>query len=403
MNTNILKIALLVLITSQTLARIVEPHSKHRIVHLEDSFKKLVDYVKSGAHSVYHNSLEFLENHQDNSIGRCGPDIEVHPFKFLGYTTAQLKENTAKSQSWSNHCFQSNWASFQWTGAMEATVVIHSEKPKFPGCSDTYSITDIYNFDLKVVEAEGDHTIVYKFAHQKEVDLVKLNGLKIVRLCDSHVNLLPDFAITAMMFMRDPLVEDERGEKTPPEIRNMIYQYHYHWLEKWEGLELVKRDIKKPIDADWMRKNAKSGDVLCRFEGTGLSSLVMWGTGGPCSHMLMFMWGRGDQEGQLMVLQSNGKGVWRQPVDDFWKENDGTSISMFPLSPESRQKWDFNKAWDWFETMEGQPYGYAIFLFGFLDTPEDNFPQVTDSNSWGTFISMLNSVPEIGPQAINKI
>lgn len=53
--------------------------------------------------------------------------------------------------------------------------------------------------------------------------------------------------------------------------------------------------------------------------------------------------------------------------------------------------------------MEGQPYGYAIFLFGYLDTPEDNFPQLTDSNSWATFISTLNSIPDIGPKAINKI
>lgn len=168
-------------------------------------------------------------------------------------------------------------------------------------------------------------------------------------------------------------------------------------------MDLVKREVKQVIDPDWMRKYAKSGDVLCRFIGTGLSSLVMWGTGGPCSHMLMFMWGRGDEEGKLMVIQSNGKGIWRQTVDDFWLENDGSAISMFPLSPEARAKWDFNKAWDFFESVEGSPYGYAIFLFGFLDTPEDNFPQITDSNSWATFITMLNDLPHVGPEAINLV
>lgn len=53
--------------------------------------------------------------------------------------------------------------------------------------------------------------------------------------------------------------------------------------------------------------------------------------------------------------------------------------------------------------MEGNPYGYGNFLFSFLDTPEDNYPQVTDSNSFITTITLINSIPVVGPEIIHKI
>lgn len=61
-----------------------------------------------------------------------------------------------------------------------------------------------------------------------------------------------------------------------------------------------------------------------------------------------------------------------------------------PLSPESRAKFDVKKAADWFKTMEGFPYGYHNFLFGWIDTEKDNYPPLLDMD----FVAMVFSILE---------
>jgi hypothetical protein len=214
-------------------------------MNLKDTYKNLINYVKSGAHAEHKNTDEFVqmanEAGQENGLGHCGSSIAPHAFKFFGFTAAELKGNTFKSPTWSNHCFQENYASFTWISDYEAKVVIHASRPKYIACSDTYSITDIYNYDLKVVDSKGDHEIIYKFEEQHGVDFVKKFGLKIIRLCDSHVHLLPDIYLTLALFAGDKLVEGEEGAKTPKAIRDAIFAYHYDWLHHWSGYPLKKR------------------------------------------------------------------------------------------------------------------------------------------------------------------
>jgi hypothetical protein len=45
-----------------------------------------------------------------------------------------------------------------------------------------------------------------------------------------------------------------------------------------------------------------------------------------------------------------------------------------PLSAEARAKFNETAAIEFFKMTEGLPYGYHNFLFGWIDTPEDNLP-----------------------------
>lgn len=172
----------------------------------------------------------------------------------------------------------------------------------------------------------------------------------------------------------DSWVEDEKGEKTPKAIRDAIFAYHYDWLHNWSGYELVSRKNTVATTPDIIKTLAKSGDAFCRFAGTGLSSLIIWASGSYCTHFGMFIWRTIDGNNVLRVLQSNGQGINEVSIEDFWATNDGTAIILLPLAPEWRSKLDLNKAYSWFKTVEGSPYGYANFLFGHFDTPLDNFP-----------------------------
>lgn len=414
MRISIKKYSVILLITvalSMASVRCSMPHpaAKHRVVdfNLKDTYKNLIHYIKSGGHDEHKNSEEFIQASnavaEENGIGHCGAALAPHAWKMFGFTVAELKGKIHKSKTWANHCFQENYASFEWLSDYEAKVTITADKPKFFGCSDTYSITDIYNYDLKVIDEKGTHEIIYKFSEQHGVDYVNKYGLKLIRLCDSHVHILPDIYLTLALFAGDSFVEDTKGEKTPKYIRDAIFAYHYDWLHHWAGYPLKKRHPKVATTPEFISSIAKTGDSFCRFAGTGLSSLILWGTGAQCSHMGMFFWRKVDGKDELHVLQSNGQGISEMPIAEFWKTNDGTAIILLPLAPEHKAKWDEDKAYKWFKTVEGSPYGYANFLFGFIDTPNDNFPQLLDDNSWFNFVSILNGIPEIGEKIVDLV
>jgi hypothetical protein len=49
-------------------------------------------------------------------------------------------------------------------------------------------------------------------------------------------------------------------------------------------------------------------------------------------------------------------------------------VVLLPLSPTYQALFNEQKAIEWFSTVEGLPYGFHNMLFGWIDTPEDNYP-----------------------------
>lgn len=400
MNRNLQKFLLTLLIACQCLTMIPNPSDKVRTVHMKDTIVKIFEYMKNGHFEKFKTQDSFVT--KDQKLGRCGATSGPEPWKFLGYTVAALNGTVNQSEEWSNFCFQKNSATFKWLDSTTAQIVITSSNPVVANCSDSYSLTTIFNHDIKVIETEGEHTITYKFDEEGEITMINNLGLRIIRMCDEHSHFIPDFLLTVKLFLTDPII-NKLGGKIPEGLSDYIYKEHYKWLHKWEGYRLYERKIQAEMNPDVLRQIAKSGDIMCMFLGTGLSGTVMWGTGSRCSHIAMFMWGRGDESETLFVVQSNEDGIWKRPVEDFWGDHAGHSIVMLPLHPDWRAKYDTEKAWDWFETVDGQPYGYANFLFGYIDTPEENYPQITGADAWASFIMMLNDIPIIGEKAVDYV
>ena len=44
------------------------------------------------------------------------------------------------------------------------------------------------------------------------------------------------------------------------------------------------------------------------------------------------------------------------------------------MKDELRAKWNDTAAMEFFKSVEGLPFGYHTFLWGWLDTPQDNLP-----------------------------
>ena len=57
-------------------------------------------------------------------------------------------------------------------------------------------------------------------------------------------------------------------------------------------------------------------------------------------------------------------------------ENCDFNVAWLPLSDEMRQKFNVTAATEYFYKTQGLPYGYHNFLYGWIDTPHDNWPMV---------------------------
>lgn len=77
------------------------------------------------------------------------------------------------------------------------------------------------------------------------------------------------------------------------------------------------------------------------------------------------------------------------------------------MSEATRKTWDNDKAIAFFNETEGMPYGYANFLYGWIDTAEDNWPPLLPVNFVPTMFSVVEKISpsttaEFYDLAINK-
>ena len=130
-----------------------------------------------------------------------------------------------------------------------------------------------------------------------------------------------------------------------------------------------------------------TGDFFGVLRLDGIFTVTMYGTGAHVGHCVVAMW----ENGELYIVESNdgaGPGFW--PVDRIqktrfkqwlkWAEYGGYSVVHMPLSPENRAKFNEKAAQDWFKSVQGLPYGYHNFLYGWVDTPDDNWPVFLGKN-----------------------
>lgn len=398
-----LKVLLVALLVTSAFAFKDYPHPEldHREVSFDTSISGLLEMAKRGI-------LKGLVNPKYGGsdmlhVGSCAPESDPDAWKFLGNTEASLSTENPTAE-WENYCFSENKASFRWVDAMNAEVVIETKGRKSLLCTDSYLITSLLHHDFKIMKTGGKHTIKYKFTDAEEVEVAKKIGLKVIKFCDHWYNVLPDLLMTLQFFFPD-IITMKLGIKLPRAWYEKMYDNHYRFLHRWSGLKLVPRKEKAKIDPSFFERNAKSGDIMCRYAGGGTSSIILWATGAQCSHIAVYMWGEEgtEDEGKLFVLQSNENGIWKQPIADFWNENIFTSTVLLPLAPEYRAKFDQKKAWAWFKTVNGSPYGIHNMFFSFLDTPEDNWPQAITTDSWVAFLNMISQLKLPGENLADQI
>jgi len=125
--------------------------------------------------------------------------------------------------------------------------------------------------------------------------------------------------------------------------------------------------------------DVKSGDFIGIIRMDGLDPMIAWGMGGTLGHTAMALW----IDSELYVVESTVKSVY-WPTNGIQKTKWATWIQqaedadynmvLIPLTSTLYSQFNVTSAIAWFNQVEGLPYGYHNFLFGWIDTATQNFP-----------------------------
>ena len=137
---------------------------------------------------------------------------------------------------------------------------------------------------------------------------------------------------------------------------------------------------------DFQEDEIKSGDYLAINRLDGLDPLIMWGTGSYIGHAAIAL----RINGELYICESTDKnpfgesywpppyGIIKTPYNKWIKQAKKANylVSIIRLDDKHQKLFDIvDKVVSHFNSLEGLPYGYNNFLFGWIDTLDNNFPE----------------------------
>jgi hypothetical protein len=325
------------------------------------------------------SSLNDLMNRMQNYAAAKTTQFGDDYLEFLPqFGAAPLPGQVA--QSWTNgRCFQKNTAEIpttvQPTADGSLSIILDMESPKNKFCSDLLLFATPYRFHVAAIFTHGKHTVKLAgpFTDPEWLD-VKTNGIRIFSIHSSTLMEIKSLFDTMQLFIGGRMVED-----------------NVQLLKDHANITLVERPAAKYDPVMIPEDEIKSGTYLGITRLDGLDPMVMVGTGSRFGHTavaLRFYENENDTKGTLYICESTdknpfGKIYWDPPFGIIrntyakWMEMAVAAeymVIMAPLSPENQAKFDERKAADWFFTVQGCPYGYHNFVYGWIDTVSGNIP-----------------------------
>lgn len=162
-----------------------------------------------------------------------------------------------------------------------------------------------------------------------------------------------------------------------PKVPKYMEEANKEFMKWGINWDLVERDTRK-VEID--ESLIQSGDYFAVTRLDGLDPMIMYGTGSHSGHSVMAM----RFDGELYIVESQDSWYWpvhriqRTRFSAWMKhaEDCDFAVAHLPLSDEMRKKFNHTSATEFFNRVQGLPYGYHNFLYGWVDTPNDNWPRI---------------------------
>jgi len=324
-----------------------------------------------------------------------GPDF----FKFFPTKVGILTPDNA-SVKYSAPCFQENEVALQIIDDKTVQVTHTASKATDLKCTDAYFYSTLSNFHIETKFKHGKNVITFKVTPE-ELETIKRSGIMVFRMCDKTVNFIPDLFKTLTLFLGglglNPNIPFFGSKPTDAQIRaNIKFIYEatgFQWQER-------PKNVVVELDESLL----SSGDFIAITRFDGLDQIIEWGTGSHVGHCVMIL----KVDGVAYVVESQAAWYWPRkdiqmnPYKEWvkWANDAGFQATWLPLRKEFAAKFDADAAYKAFKQLEGTPYGYHNFLFGYIDTPDHSFPSLLDPNF---LVAAFALVEHIDPFAAQQV
>ncbi|KAK8946749.1 hypothetical protein KSP39_PZI006954 [Platanthera zijinensis] len=281
---------------------------------------------------------------------------------------------------WKGACFYNNTAWMEFHNKSKSpfgggTLHIKVTNAHSWTCMDLYVFATPYRVTWDYYLLSREHTLEFaQWEEEAEYEYVKNHGVSIFLM---QSGMLGTFRAMWDVF---PLFTNTGwGENS-----NLAF------LKKHMGAKFDERP--KPWFSSIDVNDVHSGDFLAlskiRGRWGGFETLEKWVSGAFAGHTAVCL---KDSEGKLWVAESgheNDKGedviailTWEEWWEfELHKDDSNPHISLLPLHPDVRAKFNSTAAWEYARSMDGKPYGYHNMIFSWIDTVKDNYPPPLDAH-----------------------
>lgn len=301
-------------------------------------------------------------------------------FEVLPARVSQVSTSAPTSTWQGDGCFTSMSATATFSSS-GASVTLTGSNPTTLLCSDVYVVTTAYSFAVADVSSlSGSAVATFKSwdTTTQEATDVSLNGLRIYVLPCGLLGSITSILKTASLFTNTNTTSLEESNIDFLTSRGV-----------WPAVTQV---YNKTVPFTALKNAVRSGDYISVARFDGLDPVIAFGIGGRTGHSAVAVW-EGDE---LYILESTdvnpfGKVYWPPPYGiikhEFtaWMTLASSAtyhVAVLPLAKQYADAFNETAFWNWYNTVQGMPYGYHTFLYSFLDTfgPQGNLPMPVDDN-----------------------
>jgi hypothetical protein len=353
--------------------------------HLEN-FRAQINETPGNNYNDVKSTLKFLQENISEELSSTESSCENRPntesanfYYFFPLLKSKVNSENVSSE-FSLGCFKSIKLTIVKLSKEETIVSIHSANPKNLWCKDSYWLATSNIHHVSEIFFHGEHRVTLKNLSDDDIAEIKFSGFRFMTFCQGFFTTLHSFYMSLRLYVGG--LGPNPDSKIPimrPEVPEYMEKSNIKFLNEFANFKPLSRgeNGKKILDVD--EKEIKSGDFLAIYRLDGLDPLIMYGSGSRVGHSAVACW----IDGELYVLESQDgwywpkRGIQRNKWSQWiqWAHNADFNVAILPLREEIRQKFDVEKAINWFTSgIEGLNYGYHNFLFGWLDTPYSNLP-----------------------------
>ncbi|KNC48861.1 uncharacterized protein AMSG_04606 [Thecamonas trahens ATCC 50062] len=326
---------------------------------------------------------------------------KVHPDDFFEFIPTFVTALPA-GQSFSRHCFETATASMAECGASCVEITMDVAGKASPLCEDLYLFGSVETFHVHEFALAGRHRVTLRGLSPVELADLKANGMRVFHFKSEVLADVVAFADTLAMFLQGNLPIG------PPDVSAHEAALNVAFLEEKMQITLEPRDAGL-VNMSQIVPTLENGDFFGIIRLDGLDPMIAWGMGSLLTGHTVAVWkpsvpttvnGVTYPPGVYITESQTKSHYWPvnliqiNPIDKWIEMAHAASYNVvhLPLKPAVRAALNESAMAAYLDEVVGTVYGFANFLVGWIDSPDDNYPEPLSLQLVGIVFALLEKI-----------